>query len=207
MGTIRIMGYAERKVNADIVDYYINFFSCERKASEALKNSNEQCELFLKELKKCGFDMSQIHLSEDRVDEPRYDDNRVDAEREIHFRSTFDPAFNNVISEIIHKNDLGVNINTDYSYSKKRELHEELLKEAVQNSKAKAELIAETTGQKVKYIDSVSDDRFDDSYYEETSHYFAAPMKGKEPSNDVFNELAGKELTESESIYVTWNID
>jgi len=206
MGTIRIMGYAERKVNADIVDYYINFFSCERKASEALKNSKEQCELFLKELKKCGLDMPKIHLSEDRVDEPRYDDNRVDAEREIHFRSTFDPAFNNVISEIVHKNDLSVNINTEYSYSKKKELHEELLKEAVLNSKAKAELIAETTGQKVKYIDSVSEDRYFDDPGDDTS-YIMAPMKGKPTPDDVFNEVSGKELTESEAICVTWNID
>ena len=206
MGTIEIKGYAERKVNADTVEYYINFFSHERKASEALKNSKEQCELFLSELKKRGFDISKIHLSEDKVDEYRYNDSHVEADREIHFRNAFDPAFNNVINEIVHKIDLSVSISTEYSYSKKEELHEELLKEAVMNSKTKAELIAETTGQKVKYIDSVSDDGYFDYPGDEISYIKA--LVAEEPySDDAFNELSGKELIESESICVTWSID
>ena len=192
MGTIEIKGYAERKVNADTVEYYINFFSHERKVSEALKNSKEQCELFLSELKKRGFDISKIHLSEDKVDEHRYNDSHVEAEREIHFRNAFDPAFNNVINEIVHKNDLSVSISTEYSYSKKEELHEEL--------------ISETTGQKVKYIDSVSDDGYFDYPGDETSYIKA--LVAEEPySDDAFNELSGKELIESESICVTWSID
>ena len=206
MGKIEMKGYAEKEVNADIAEYTISFVSLERKASISGNNVKNQCELFLNELKKNRFDIGQIHLSEDGISEDRYRNNdaAMDAKRVISFRTGFDPAINNLITDIISESNLNAEISVNYSYSKTNELHDELLKEAVINSRRKAEMIAEATGQKVKDIDSVSDQGY---VNEEEVMECCCKYTGGVSRDELFSKLSGKVLKETETIYVTWVID
>lgn len=207
MGTIKVKGYAERKVEADSVCFTITFLSKDIKASSAAEEVKKQCEVFLKEINASGIPAKQIHLEEDDISNVSdYNDGGklMIAKRILSFNTVFDAAFNNRILKIISENDINAYLDTESYISNKKEIHEELLKEAVKDSRRKAELIAMANDQKVKYIDSVEDDRYMDEDDDSPSFLNMISPAGESLLSD---ELRGKELTETEEIYIKWVIE
>ena len=68
MNTIKIKGYASRKANADRIRYTIGFVSKDVKASRASEQVKKQCDVFLKNMKELGFDVSKFHLDGDVIE-------------------------------------------------------------------------------------------------------------------------------------------
>ena len=68
MNTIKIKGYASRKVNADRIRYTIGFISKDVKASRASEQVKKQCDIFLKDMKDLGFNVSKLHLDGDAIE-------------------------------------------------------------------------------------------------------------------------------------------
>ena len=151
--------------------------------------------------------MKQIHLEEDDISNVNdYNDNGklMIAKRILSFNTGFDAGFNNRILKIISENDINAYLDTESYISNKKEIHEELLKEAVKDSRRKAELIAMANDQKVKYIDSVEDDRYMDEDDDSPSFMNIIAPAGEGLLSD---ELRGEELTETEEIYIKWVIE
>ncbi len=207
MGTIRVSGYAEKRVNADQTVYNITFLSKDVKSSAALDSVKKQCDAFLEKVSETGIDIARIHLDKDGVNENSYYESKAKTSRRvISFRTGFDPKINNRIIEIISQLNLNVEISTEYVLSGWEEIHEELIKKAVMDSKRKAELIAEANGQKVKYISSVSDEMYDDEREDYEGCGLAEP-KCEIIGNSLSDKLCARELVETETLYVTWAIE
>lgn len=203
MGTIKVKGYSERKVLADVTNYQLTFKAIDLKPSYVITTIKDQCEIFLKELAGLGLDIKDVHLSEDEINTYKYEKREAFGERQIQFRTPLSPVINDKVYQIIKDNNLNVDVETEYEYSNKIELHKELIKEAVLNSKNKAELIAEANEQKIKYIDSV--DYGDDYLYVQENLDDSIEFECDDDS--YFEKISGKEIVESEEIYIKWFIE
>ena len=107
MSTIKIKGYASKKMNADMIKYTISFMSKNIKTSEASEQTKSQCEAFLNNMKGLSFDVSKFHLEGDNIHEEYNSDEKI-VSRYISFDFPFDPKINNAIYSIIKKEDLNV---------------------------------------------------------------------------------------------------
>lgn len=209
MGTIKIKGYATKEVNADIVNITISFTAKNAKVTDALEEVRKQSELFLKEIKSIGFDISKFHLDKDRSSEEGYGDNKTkSATRTMSYRTEFSPKIINTIISVITKNNLEASIETDYLCSNKEEIQKELLQEAIQNSRNNANVLAKANNQKVKYAELISDNK--DDYYdkEDWTKTKCGDVCGIELDDELLsNDLVAKKIRHSETVYVTWVIE
>jgi len=209
MNTIKIKGYASRKANADRIRYTIGFVSKDVKASRASEQVKKQCDVFLKNMKELGFDVSKFHLDGDII-EKEYNKEEKKAKRTVSFELPFDPKINNAIYTIIRKEDLNVETQTGFFLSDRNRLHNELLKEALLDSKRKAELIAEANNQKVKYAELISDNKYDADYDKDfdDSDLRCGDVCGIVLDDDSLSaELSARQIEEYANLYVTWVIE
>lgn len=209
MSTIKIKGYASRKAVADSIKYNISFISKDMKTSRASEQVRKQCDIFLKNMKENGFDISIFHLDNDHV-EKKYNENEKTACRLISFEILFDSKINNLIYTIIKKEDLNVEVSTEFSLSNEKKIHEELLKEAFLDSKNRAEIIASANNQKVKYAELITDNKNDFDYDEKIDYenFKSGYVKGiLFDDNSLSAELSAKQIKEYAELYVTWVIE
>ena len=122
----------------------------------------------------------------------------------------FDPKVNNAIYTIIKKEDLNVETKTDFYLSDTKKIHDELLKEALLDSKRKAEMIASANNQIVKYAELISDNKYDAEYDDEDNklNNVCAAVRGIIlDDNSLSAELSAKQIEEYANLYVTWVIE
>ncbi len=123
-------------------------------------------------------------------------------------RMNFDMPFINMILDHIRQQNYDISIESIYELSNEREIHDELIKQAVANSKHRAEAIAATVGKKIIGIKSVSMDT-----YKENSIYYCDMLSPsslnfeKPKSLDLSNQLTAKSTTENETVDVEWIVD
>lgn len=209
MGTIKIKGYATKEVNADIVNITISFTAKNAKVTDAFEGVRKQSELFLKEIKSIGFDISKFHLDKDKSNEDGYGDNKTkSATRTMSYMTKFSPKVINSIIDVITKNNLEASIDTEFLYSNKEEIQKELLQEAIQNSRNNANVLAMANNQEVKYAELISDNK--DDYYEKEdwTKFKCGDVCGIELGEELLsNDLVAKKIRYSETIYVTWAVE
>lgn len=97
-------------------------------------------------------------MEQDEV-ERQYDEDNEEyyytASRKIVIRMSFDMPFINMILDHVRQQNYDIAIESSYKLSNEREIHDELIKQAVANSKHRAEAIAATVGKK-----SLASDRY-----------------------------------------------
>lgn len=90
-------------------------------------------------------------MEQDEV-ERHYDEDNEEyyytASRKIVIRMSFDIPFINMILDHVRQQNYDIAIESSYKLSNEREIHDELIKQAVANSKHRAEAIAATVGKK-----------------------------------------------------------
>ena len=203
MGTITSRGYSEKKVYADRQRYTLTFIGEAADTRSTIISAQAECECFLEEIVKLGFDIKDIHLQNDEISEC-YADNKtlLNQRKTIDFEVAFSLSLHERILKIIAENKLRVLLNIEQSFSKKEKLHEELLKEAVNDSRKNAEMIAQMAGQKLLGIEAI-DERH--NYLNNVCVEDAKALKFTS-SGLLSEKLSSKELLESEEIYITWKI-
>ncbi len=218
MGKIKIIGTAQRNVPYDIMDITICFNSWEKTPSAALNHVDEQCEKFLSLLKSEGFELNKIRmknteLSQNRVKSSNDDDDdeyewlklEATASMDISFPIKFDMELLNHIKDIIKSGDFDSNLNVDYHVSNIFDIHKELLKEAIEDSKSKAEIITSTMNQKIIGIDKVLfGDKYgrintEEDFFEEKVHCLG--------ESHLSNELSAYVEVVKETVEVDWIIE
>ncbi|MGB4645748.1 MAG: SIMPL domain-containing protein [Dictyoglomaceae bacterium] len=164
--TLSVTGSARIKVNSDIVRW-IGTFS-RTVPEEDLKNGyrkmNNDLNLVLEFYKKNGINIKDLVVSPVSVEQPWLYSDRQNS-KECILRQTVEIQSNDLekitslaknFQELLDK---GVNFSTqslEYYYSKLPELRVDLLTEAMNDAKARAEKIAQSSGQKVGSLKSAS---------------------------------------------------
>lgn len=205
MGKLSITGKAEREVTYNAVELRVTFYIHAKTTAEALKAVMEQSEQFLELVTKAGVDMKDIHIGDNSIDQ-RYNDDelKVHASREMTIRLRFDMAFVNSLMTMIQEQDFAVDLDCDYHLTNREEIHVELMKEALADSKRKAEIIAGIMGQTIVGIDSVEHDRNSDMMWMCCEQERGIICAGAAP---LSNQLEAPITTESETISVVWLIE
>lgn len=206
MGKLSIVGKAEREVSYDAVELSIKFYVRGKTTAKALGTVMEESEKFLELITAEGIALKDIHIGDNSVEQRRYSDgDEVIVSREMKIRLKFDMPFVNGLMEMIRKQDFSVDLDCDYHLTNKQALHTELLKEALANSKKKAEFIAEIMGQKIVGIDSVEHSRENDMDWMCCEHERGLICPGS--TMPLSDKLEAPLTTETESIDVVWLIE
>lgn len=206
MGKLSIVGKAEREVSYDAVELSIKFYVRGKTTAKALGTVMEESEKFLELITAEGVALKDIHIGDNSVEQRRYSDaDEVIVSREMKIRLKFDMPFVNGLMEMIRKQDFSVDLDCDYHLTNKQALHTELLKEALANSKEKAEFIAEIMGQKIVGIDSVEHSRERDMDWMCCEHERGLICPGS--AMPLSDKLEAPLTTETESIDVVWLIE
>ena len=209
MNTIKIKGNASRKVIADRIRYRITFVAKDLKSSKASERAKNQCEVFLKDMKDAGFDISKFHMEKDNVTK-QYNAEEKLVERTVSFEIQFNPKVNNLIYNIIRKEDLNVETETDFYLSNRNRIHNELLKEALLDSKEKAKMIAAANNQKILYAELITDNKYDTDYDDDSdsTNRMAGNVCGLLLEDDSLSaDLSAKQIEERAELYITWVVE
>ncbi len=205
MGKLSIVGKAEREVSYNAVELSVTFYVRAKTTAEALCIVMEQSEKFLELITAAGVDLKAIHIGDNSVSQCYDDELNVCASRKMTIRLPFDMEFINGLMDIIREQDFSVTFDCDYHITNKQELHFELLKEALADSKNKAEAIANIMGQKIIGIDSVEHSNHSDIDWMccESQRF----VLGERHSTQLSNLIDAPLTTESETISVVWLIE
>lgn len=207
MGEMAIKGYAERRVECDIVKYTLNFKADGMTIPKAVEAVNAELEHFLEIMENNGITSDMFELNENNTSE-KYDDEEENpylSEREISIRMPLSTYNINCIMQYIAEYKLNVVLDEEYYYSDLSALHKELLKDAIADSKSKAELIASFTGQKIKGIKSVTT-----QFSECCMDFMCADkklIKLKAPASSCAENLSAPTIEEKENVEVVWLIE
>ena len=210
MGTLKVVGKARKEFTCDIMYIKLNFEAWGYDTAQAIEASMSECDLFLDILEQQGIDIKMIHMSDAGISQDKDDDRlEISAEREIELRIPFDMNVINRLSEIIKENSLKVDMDISFKLTNMLEVHEQLLKEAVLDSKKKAEMLASAMGQKVIGIKTLNaGDRYGNYDSEENVYYDQFTYKmGGTVSRSRSNRLQAPLITEFEHVDVEWEIE
>jgi len=205
MGKLSIVGNAEREVKYNAIELCTTFYIHAKTTADALRMSMEQGERFLEKIVAAGVDLKDIHIGDNSVDQ-QYDDGEMDvcATREMKIRLPFDMPFVNGLWKMICELGFDVDLDCDYHLTNTQELHAELLKEALADSRKKADFIAETMGQKIVGIDHVSHHRYRDSNFLCREQERCPDLPSSSPTMRLSDKIDAPLTTESENIEVVW---
>lgn len=207
MSIFEIQGQAKRNVNYDIAVVSITFTEKGENSYLASKAVMRECEQFFEKLDVDGITSSNAVLGDDSVSEDRYaDSSKVIANRKVEFRIAFNMEVINRIRQIIDENEYSTRFQIEYELSNEDQIREELLKEALLDSKKKAEDLAEALNMTVIGVKSVEaysklNGRTEGIACERSiCDYMGVPQFSHS------NKLQAKEKELSESIEVKWNL-
>lgn len=159
MAKLRIVGSAEQEFEYDLMKIQVTFKSFGRSSEEVLGKVLDQCEEFLSLLNGWNIPKGSIRIGRDEVIQHATDNRSqeldVCAIREIAIKLPFDISLSNSLMELIKEQKNEVDISVSPAYSKNKEIDQELIHKAFEDSKSKAEAIATATRLHLAGIDSV----------------------------------------------------
>lgn len=207
MGEMTVKGYAERRVKCDIVKYTLGFTADGMTIPEAVEAVNKELEHFLEIMENNGIKSEMFELEDNNTSKKySFDEGEKPylSERKISIRMPLSTYNINSMMQYIAKYKLNVVLNEEYIYSDLNALHKELLRDAIADSKSKAELIASFTGQKIKGIASVT------TQYSECSMDFMRQEQMyilAESASSFAEHLSDPMIEEDEKVEVVWLIE
>ncbi len=206
MGKLKITGNAERKFSCDAMKVTLTFSASEKTTALAAKTVREHCENFLLILQEQGIAISDISLEDDSVEEDELENGLeiAMARREISLKTSYHMPFINQLNELISTVSYNVYLGTNFYISNMPEVRRQLLKEAVEDSRNQAQMIADMMGQKITGIEKVTKNDFhnDMLWMCQENEYGGCRSK-----LSISDQLKSPERTESEHVEVVWNIE
>ena len=215
MGKIKVNGNAERLYDPDMFVLSLEIRERGDSAAEASGCMKEAVESLLGQLEKIGITAEYIRMEEDAVDERSRSSSGSEetywyvSRRRLSIRTKPDMEIVNAVRRIIADEESDITMDLEFVVSDMDEIRKQLLKEAVADAKAKAQLIAEAMDQKLTGIESADTG---ESYYCVDEEMETATMDGmlaepraysmKERSDD----LKAKQIRISSQINIVWLI-
>lgn len=130
----------------------------------------------------------------------------MNAKRRLEIRIPFNMSVINRIRQIVDENEYSIEFSLNYEMSNESEMREELIKEALLDSKKKAEELAATLGLKVVGVESLKTYNKSGKIYVAKDR-MAVPARLEAPQFLRSNKLQAKEEKLSETIEVVWTIE
>ena len=211
MAELIVKGHAAESVVCDTARYSITFKKDGRTAADATAKMNREIELFLSTLEKEGLEAGGFSMGNVTVNEKyRYGDSKelfpYQAQRTIDITLELNAATSNALLQLIADEGLDVEYSESHSVSNLPEVHKRLLKAAMEDSRAKAEMLAECAGKKLLGIKKV-DTNFREHWEDDNDEVLrcAAPLAPKKPA--LADKLKAPTVEEEEEIEVIWIIE
>lgn len=203
MGKLRVEGHAKKEFACDRIDLTITFCNRNTTSDIALKASLKQTEDFLAEIKKIGLEPSDVKIDNDSV-EQHYDEKKgpyAEAERRLEISLPFDMAVVNSVLHIVRQNKYNVDVDTRYQLTRQNEIQKELIREAIEDSRKQADMLAEMLGQKITGVHSAQIPTYEHfvSYERERS---LACLKAS-----LSDELAAPTREVSADVTIVWLVE
>ena len=160
MGKIKVNGSAERLYDPDMFVLSLEIRERGNSAAEATGCMREAVEDLLAELEKIGITAEYIRMEEDAVDERSRSYSGSEetywyvSRRRLSIRTKPDMEIVNAVRRIIADEESDITMDIEYMVSDMEEIKKQLLKEAVADAKAKAQLISEAMDQNLVGIES-----------------------------------------------------
>lgn len=205
MGKIKINGSAKKEFKADIMKVDISIATAGETAASAINKGKKETEKLLQLLVDLGFELSKVSMENDHISNPsRYDDDKCyHFEKEISFTSSANLALLESISDGIIRNEIRATYDETFCLSNMESAKKSVLQDALLDSKKKAEIIAETLGQKVVGIESAKCDE----YREDTESEIEYMCCEQERAGSLACLLSPDTISVDKSIDVTWIIE
>ncbi len=208
MGKMIISGSAERKIICDMINISLTFRAMESTTASAAVAAKQHCEEFLTKMQENGIDLSKIKFSQEEIDSSysNREEQIFEAFRTIEFTMQYDMPFLNQLNDWISEVSYPVAMNARFYFSHPEKIQKELLREAVEDARQKAEMLAEMMHQKVIDLEEVSACNFHQPYTigeAEASVSFG----NARTKSFVSDQLKAPERTETESVQTTWIIE
>ena len=148
MGKIEVKGTASKTVEYDSMKIELNFHAREKTPADASEKVMRECEDFLKIIKERGFDISQMSLKQDLVEQNPYYRNDEEEEfykasRTLEFVSKFNMKMINDLRVFAQDRKSQMSFHVDFFLSNKETTRQKLLMEALIDAKKQAQMMAE----------------------------------------------------------------
>ena len=178
----------------------------------AIHKIDEQCDCFLHRIAEAGVDISKVSMNDLSIDQRKVSNDTpgepirlvVQANKKIMISAPFHMAFINFIKNVIKDNQMDADFSTRFSFSDVDSLHKKLLREAIEDSKSKAEIIASAMGQKIIGIEEVSSDIHSGCNIEENDSIQMSDIFAVLDNHSISDQLSAKRTTVSERVEVIW---
>lgn len=208
MGKLTITGKATHEYSYDLMEITVRFQSHEQTAAASMEKVLAQCEEFLSFVNKEGISADSIRIGDNSVDQ-EFEDKELDVctTREVKIRLPFDMEFTNYIMSLLQEKQFDVDIDTEYLLSNRTEIHNNLIKEAIEDSKNKASFIVDAMGQKLIGIDSVEIEQHYGSQMDYMCCEKERPLRACFGALPHSNKLQSPVTEEYESVEVVWLIE
>ena len=207
MGVLRVKGNSTKEFTCDVM--YINFVfkAWDNTSEQAIGKVRTNCNEFIQTMENEGVSIENIHLNDERITTIKDDKNIiwVNASRKIEIRLKFNMKLLNRISDIVRDNGFTADMDVSFSLSNMNEIHAQLIEDTVIDSKNKAEMIAQTMGQKVKGIIEL-DAKHISSGWDDDLFCDAFAMFNRK-SDSVSDRLQAPLTKEHENVEVKWEIE
>ncbi|MBQ8959993.1 MAG: SIMPL domain-containing protein [Ruminococcus sp.] len=161
MGRITMTGTARRSVPYDRMKLSFELSDAEKSPAEAAAKTEAQCEELLGILKDQGFDLSQARIESISTGTIRPELHSggtsavFTASRRLSLDLEFEMSTVNFFTSLISEKGWEASMDTSFSVSEILKIRRELLKEALEDSRSKAEMIAGSIGQRITGIEEV----------------------------------------------------
>lgn len=156
-GLLKTTGVAKREVQYNVLKIVLEFFAEGKTSREALSQTREESDEFLKELCDFGIDISKIEVGKNKLERPySYKDEILyRAERVMTINAEYELTYIDLIQGIVEKKGYQVEITFVPLVSNECEIEDELKQLALLDAQKKAELSAKTLGITILGIESV----------------------------------------------------
>lgn len=211
MAELNIKGRATREVKCMESVHKFKFSKKGTSFAEATEKLDEEVEKFLSEAEEIGIKASSFK-TEGIVSEydtyPEETEMRYSADQVISFKAAVALKLTNAFLQMIYNKKLDVEYNERHNFSNYSEIHKDLLKEAIEDSRRKAEMIASCAGKKLLGIKKVDTniDRYNllpDACTEVLCEVIADAQSARRLSDDLQPAVS----KETEDVVVVWEME
>lgn len=215
MGFINVNGEADGMYSADTIELRITFEDEGYIKSDVMNKVLMGCENFLKRIKDSGIPMDTLEIDDDRMTLDIKDEKTIyRCKRKIKFVFPAKMKLVNVFVKLLHLMDNKVSYDLDYSITDKSQIQKELLAKALEDSKNKAELIANLSGLKISGIEKINiGDRYPNRHLAKSvvvsdEYNIQSLLQGYSPLNtETSDSLNVPKHYKKESISVVWRVE
>ena len=205
MSVYEITGRAKRRVNCDVAEIKITFFSYGSTSYKEAEKVMSDCDSFLKCIVNLGIDMKQIRLEDDHSGKVTFKEKECEAKRSIVIRTKYNMELINAIQTLLQKGKYEYAITVTGEISNIAQIKNELAKEALKNSREQVEQIASALGMTVKGVKSIKNNEWINEYGDIFGELYGAG-RGKKTQPRPSDSIQPMETTVEACIEVIWTL-